>query len=101
MREKIEELITIDHMLFLYESLHDETFRDKIKLIELDMTTGDILINCSNKITINDVIKILAEYYTDEGVGYQSSIGDMVYMCFTDMVEDEYDILSEVEENVS
>ena len=48
-----------------------------------------------------DIVKILAEYYGDNSSSYQSSIGDAIYLFFTDLVEDDVDILSLLEEEVA
>ena len=48
-----------------------------------------------------DIIKILAEYYDDDNNTYQSSLGDTIYLFFTDLVEDDVDILSEIDEEVA
>ncbi len=45
-----------------------------------------------------DIVKILAEYYEDKSSSYQSSIGDAIYLFFTDLVEDDVDILAELDD---
>ena len=47
--------------------------------------------------TQEDLIKILSDYYEDSSDEYYSSFGDALYLFFTDMVEDDVDILSEIE----
>ena len=47
------------------------------------------------------IIRILAEYYDDASHGYQTSFGDALYLFFTDLVEDDVDILSELDEEVA
>lgn len=47
------------------------------------------------------VLEILAEYYDDASTVYQTSFGDAVYLFFTDLVEDDVDILSELDEDVA
>jgi len=49
----------------------------------------------------SDIIKILAEYYTDDNSNYESEIGDSLYLFFTDLVEDDVDILSEIDEEAA
>ena len=49
----------------------------------------------------SDIIKILADYYTDENSDYQSSLGDAIFLFFTDLVEDDVDILSKIDEEVA
>ena len=51
--------------------------------------------------TQNDVIKILSDYYVDDNSEYYSSFGDAVYLFFTDLVECDVDILSELDEEVA
>ena len=51
--------------------------------------------------TQHDIVKILADYYTDSSNDYQSSFGDAVYLFFTDLVEDDVDILSELDKEDS
>jgi len=45
-----------------------------------------------------DIIKILAEYYEDKSSDYQSAVGDTIYLFFTDLVEDDVDILAQLED---
>ena len=47
------------------------------------------------------IIGILAEYYDDTSSDYFTSFGDAVYVYFTDLVEDDVDILSELDEEVA
>ena len=47
-----------------------------------------------------DIIKILAEYYDDDNNIYQTNLGDTIYLFFTDLVEEDVDILSEIERRV-
>lgn len=47
--------------------------------------------------TQHDIVKILSEYYTASTNGYQSLFGDALYLFFTDFVEDDVDILSELD----
>lgn len=42
--------------------------------------------------------KALLEYYIDDNSNYQSKFGDIVYLFFTDLVENEFDILSQLDE---
>ena len=48
--------------------------------------------------TQEKIIELLANYYDDVGNNYQTSFGDAVYLFFTDLVEDNVDILSDIEE---
>ena len=48
--------------------------------------------------TQHDIVKILSDYYTDSTNDYQSSLGDAIYLFFTDLVEDDVDILCQLEE---
>ena len=49
----------------------------------------------------SDIIKILADQYTYENSDYQSSLGDAIFLFFTDLVEDDVDILSKIDEEVA
>ena len=51
--------------------------------------------------TQEKIIEILAKYYDDVGNNYQSSFGDALYLFFTDLVEDDVDILSQIDEEVA
>ena len=51
--------------------------------------------------TQEKIIELLANYYDDVGNNYQTSFGDALYLFFTDLVEDDVDILSEIEEVVA
>ena len=51
--------------------------------------------------TQEKVIGILAEYYDDASSDYFTSFGDALYLFFTDLVEDDVDILSELDEEVA
>ena len=51
--------------------------------------------------TQSDIIKILADYYIDDNRDYQSFLGDSIFLFFTDLVEDDVDILSEIDEEVA
>ena len=48
-----------------------------------------------------DIIKILANYYIDDNSSYTSFLGDSIFLFFTDLVEDDVDILSEIDEEVA
>ena len=50
--------------------------------------------------TQEKIIALLADYYDDTGNDYQSSFGDALYLFFTDLVEDDVDILAEIEMEV-
>ncbi len=45
-----------------------------------------------------DIMKILAEYYDDRSSDYQSAVGDTIYLFFTDLVENDVDILSQLDD---
>ena len=47
--------------------------------------------------TQEDLIKILSDYYEDSSRDYETKFGDSLYFFFTDLVEDDVDILSEIE----
>ncbi len=51
--------------------------------------------------TQEKIIEILAKYYDDAENNYQSSFGDTLYLFFTDLVEDDVDILAELDEEVA
>ena len=44
------------------------------------------------------IIELLAKYYDDAVNDYRTSLGDTVYLFFTDLVEDDVDILSGLED---
>ena len=48
-----------------------------------------------------DIVKILAEYYEDSSFDYQSTVGDTIYLFFTDLVDDDVDILSLLNKEVA
>lgn len=62
---------------------------------------GDTLIIDGKVYTQTDIIKILSDYYIDSSNDYQSSFGDTLYLFFTDLVEDDVDILSELDDEVA
>ena len=47
------------------------------------------------------LIKTLANYYHDSSNDYFSAFGDAVYLFFTDLAEDDVDILSKLDEEVA
>lgn len=47
------------------------------------------------------IIDILAAYYDDASSDYQSSFGDALYLFFTNLVEEDVDILSQIDEEVA
>ena len=51
------------------------------------------------KYTEEDTKKALLEYYIDDNTNYQSKFGDIVYLFFTDLVENEFDILSQLDKD--
>ena len=60
--------------------------------------------NCKDGVIIdgeiydgNRIAAILAIYYTDSSSDYPSAFGDALYLFFTDLVEDDVDILQELE----
>lgn len=61
----------------------------------------DTLIIDGEVYTQHDIVKILSEYYTDSNNDYPCPFGDAVYLFFTDLVEDDVDILSELDEDVA
>ena len=48
----------------------------------------------------DQIIALLATYYDDIGNNYQTSFGDTLYLFFTDLVEDDVDILTAIETEV-
>ena len=62
---------------------------------------GDMLMIDGEVMTEKDIIKILSDYYDDCKSDYYSSFGDALYLFFTDLVEDDVDILSELDEDVA
>jgi len=51
--------------------------------------------------TQEKIISILVEYYEDSSTDYFSSFGDTLYLFFTDLVEHDVDILTELDEKVA
>lgn len=49
----------------------------------------------------HEIVQILSEYYLDSTNGYQTLFGDVLYLFFTDLVEDDVDILSELDDEVA
>ncbi len=68
---------------------------------EYQESEGDTLLIDGVIYTQEDVIKILSNYYLDDNSEYYSSFGDAVYLFFTDLVECNVDILSELDEEVA
>ena len=62
--------------------------------------SGGLLIDGELYMQVN-IVKILADYYEDRNNDYQSAVGDTIYLFFTDLVEDDVDILEEIEEEVA
>lgn len=50
-------------------------------------------------ITQDEVVEILTIYYDDNTSNYQTFFGDFIYLCFTDLVTNEADILTEALDN--
>ena len=67
---------------------------------EIDKKSNSLLID-GETVNQNKIVEILSEYYNDVGNNYQTSFGDTLYLFFTDLVEDNVDILSEIEEEVA
>ena len=47
------------------------------------------------------LIENLSNYYLDQNNDYFSAFGDFLYLIFTDLVEDDVDILQELDEEVA
>ena len=47
------------------------------------------------------IVAILAIYYTDSSSDYPTAFGDALYLFFTDLADDDVDILSELEKEVA
>ncbi len=70
-------------------------FEDHFEYVESE---GETLLIDGVVYTQGDIIKILSDYYVDDNSEYYSSFGDAVYLFFTDLVECEVDILSQLDE---
>jgi hypothetical protein len=93
--EKFDTLWKQKHFEFLkecfihYKSYYDGSFNS------IELQTDSIILNDTNY-TQENIKEILLYYYIDENVTY-SCFGDVVYMFFTNLVEDEYDVLGGLE----
>ena len=58
---------------------------------------GDTLMIDGEVYTQEDLIKILSDYYDDRSSDYATEFGDTLYVFFTDLIEDDVDILAEIE----
>ncbi len=86
-----------EHLQYCFKyclSFYEDSF-------EYQGVKGDGILIDEKLYTPVDIVKILAEYYEDSSSDYQTSIGDTIYLFFTDLVEDDVDILSEIEEEVT
>jgi len=53
---------------------------------------GDIIVN-DKVLSDDDIVRTLTDYYEDIG-DYETPFGDFLYLVFTDMVEEDVDILA-------
>lgn len=82
------------HLLYCLEncqSIFEDSFHYK------GIEQGVVLVD-DHRYSKDDIVGILHDYYVDSKHGYETSFGDAVYLFFTDLVEDDVDILSQVEE---
>lgn len=92
---KLDTLWEKKHFEFLkkcfihYKNYYDGSFDS------LTLQTDSIIVN-GTTYTQEEIKAILLNYYIDEDVNY-SCFGDVVYMFFTDLVEDEFDVLGDLE----
>lgn len=49
-------------------------------------------------IFVTEIIYTIAIYYEDNALNYQTPFRDFIYLCFTDLVTDDVDILEELDE---
>lgn len=68
---------------------------------EYDEEDNDTLLIDDEVYTKKDIIKILSDYYDDSKSDYCSTFGDALYLFFTDLVEDDVDILTDLDEEVA
>ncbi|NOR55188.1 MAG: hypothetical protein GQ531_03170 [Sulfurovum sp.] len=96
---RLEKLWKPKHFEYLLYCLKycQSYFEDHFKYQE---RRGGTLMVDGEVYTQNDLIKILSEYYEDSSSKYQSEFGDTLYLFFTDLVEDDVDILSELDDEV-
>ena len=86
-----------DHLLYCLQYCQ-AYFEDHF---EYQGRRGDTLMIDGEVYTQEDLIKILGKYYEDSSSDYQSEFGDTLYLFFTDLVEDDVDILSEIDEEAA
>ena len=82
-----------EHLIYCLQycqSYFEDNFEYQGRKDETLMIDGEVY-------TQEDLIKILSNYYEDSSSDYQSEFGDTLYLFFTDLVEDDVDILSEIE----
>ena len=94
--EKLQQFWSDKHLEFLIFFLdnHSEFYEDGF--LYRKSSDGTFCID-NDKMHEEKIILILADYYDDKGLNL-SSFGDFLYLVFTDMVEDNVDILSQIEE---
>ncbi len=68
---------------------------------EYERDTDDGVIINGEVFTAERIVEELAQYYVDDNSHYQSEFGDTLYLFFTDLVEDDVDILRELDEEVA
>jgi hypothetical protein len=61
---------------------------------------GQLLID-GKAVGVSTILTLLARYYDDTTPGYESALGDMLYLCFTDLVEPEVDLLALLDREVA
>ena len=93
---KLQKAWEPKHFDFLHHNLQycQSYFEDHF---EFQGRKGDTLMIDGEVYTQEDLIKILSDYYEDSSSSYQTEFGDTLYLFFTDLVEDNVDILSEIE----
>lgn len=70
-------------------------------MFSFDGTSGDGVIIDGERYSSEAIIKLLADYYDDSNGDYFSNFGDFLYLSFTDLVDEESDILSILDEDAA
>ena len=82
-----------NHLLYCLKE-HKPYYEDSFTYVNIDNT-----ITIDGKIVLEpEIIYTLAIYYEDNTTNYQTAFRDFVYLCFTDLVDTECDILDSLEE---
>jgi len=92
--QKLWEKKHLNHLIYCLEN-HKDFYLDSFVFNGLNKG-NDLIIN-ERIITQEEVIQILALYYEDNIISYETPFGDFIYLVFTDMASDDVLILNELE----